>query len=234
MVLQPALRDLLQFARWRTCHRRCHWLVRGNRIFNFSDWLGHWRRLVRCPGGPLWPGQNAGFHHPDLCAVYRPGGAVANLVGTRTVPVYYGARYRRRMGGGRGTGRRSLAGGETHPGGGAVAVGVGGRISGSGHPEPAPAPPRLASHVRCRCRPGGGRPLRLFVGQGNQNAGSRRMPRNNEPAPRVRQNWRNCLRRDWFAPHWSGPGWRLWLCSVFGARRTGRRRSSALCRICGI
>ncbi len=49
---------------------------------------------------------------------------------------------------------------------------------------------------------------------------------------RVRRNWRSCLRRDWCAPRWSVPGWRLWLCSVCGVPRTGRRRSFALCRIC--
>ena len=145
---------------------------------------------------------------------------------------HHGARHRRRMGGGRGAGRGSLAGGQTHQGGGLVAIGVGGRISGGGHPQPAPAPSRLASHVRGRRRPGGGRALRPFVGQGTGTLGQGAC-RGTTSRHRASAKTGGTVCAGTGSRHAgrvrAGVCGRVRSC---GARRTGRRRSSALCRIC--
>ena len=156
--------------RWSR-HRRCHRLVWRNHFLNFSDRLGHWRSRVWRSGGPFREDQGAGFHNPDLRRVHRHGRVVANLVATGAVPVRHGAWHRRRMGGGRGAGGRSVAGGQTDQSSGPVAIGVGGGISGGGGRQPAPAQLRLAAHVRGRHCAGVRRALRLLVGQGTGTMG---------------------------------------------------------------
>ncbi len=148
----------------RRRQRRGHWLVRRNHLLHFFDRLGHRRSGLRGFRRSFWPGQNARGDDPDLCAVHRAGGVFAHLVAIGAVPVHHGAGHRRRMGGGRGAGRRSVAGEQTHPGRGPVAIRVGSRVSPGGHPQFAPAAPRMAAHVHRRRRAGGRGLLRLPLG----------------------------------------------------------------------
>ena len=75
------------------------------------------------------------------------------------------------MGGGRGAGGGSVAGGQAHQGGGTVAIGVGSGIYCGGDPQPAPAQLRLATDLRGRDCAGAGRALRPLVGQGTGTMG---------------------------------------------------------------
>ena len=173
-------------ARRRTRLRRGHRLVWRDHFLDFSDRLGHRRRPVRPAGGQFRTDPGAGFHHPDLRRVHRPGRPVANLVATGFVPFPHRAGHRRRMGGGRDAGGGSVAGGQAHQGGGNFAIGVGRGIFRGGAPQPAPAQLQLAarssrsewcrhwSHSSSAC------------GSGNRNDGSRPGPRNGRPALRGR------------------------------------------------
>ena len=96
-----------------------------------------------------------------------------------------------------------------------------------GRRQSAPARPWLASHVPGRGRAGPGRVARAAVGQGTgtMGQGPRRGTAGGRHAPAKAGG--TFRARDCSAPRWPVPGWRLSRCSVCGARRTGRRRSSA-------